>query len=253
MMRITTPCLVAASFATALLALSAPANARCYSDSDCKGDRVCVRGECEDPLPAVESHRRVEQRDLRFAVRKRGGAFRAMTLGWLSFGVGAGLGIGAIATGAAGVETAIPVSLGGAGILCFAISGPLAAAGGTAARRGGERLRLSASGAGLRTTGWIFYGVGLGGAVAAVLVGAATESPVVAIVGVAPLLLCMAGTILLEIDLSRSRRMLVEAIDELRASSDVGRREGAWAVYPWLAPSPDRTVSSGGLALAVTW
>jgi len=33
----------------ALLAIATPASADCTKDTDCKGDRVCIKSECVDP------------------------------------------------------------------------------------------------------------------------------------------------------------------------------------------------------------
>lgn len=48
-------CLVVASLLLGLTLVAAPAAAQCSRDTDCKGDRICTRGECvtATPAPAV--------------------------------------------------------------------------------------------------------------------------------------------------------------------------------------------------------
>jgi hypothetical protein len=122
----------------AFVAASAPfhARAQCTKDADCKGDRICVQGECRQPVGAPapgKSSRWGTDRDL--LLIELADAKTARTRGLVTLGIGYGVGAASMIAGGivfAKVESktastvllvqgAIDLLMGIVGTICYAV------------------------------------------------------------------------------------------------------------------------------------
>ena len=157
--RITSP------FTCALMLMPTLAHAKdgCANDVQCKGDRICVQGSCQDPAaPRSRQSVAVDNGSQSYADGDAGWTIAAGILGLVATGGILGLGGAAAATS----EEQIPaLPLGAAATVLGAVMIPIAAGG---ARSGSERGPTI-----VKVFGWITYGLFLANAVGLLALGAA--------------------------------------------------------------------------------
>lgn len=149
---------------------------QCTKDVDCKGDRVCVNGECVESVKSTTGTASGSS-ETSDNSGSAGWAFGAAIAGYASAPIILGLGISSAAT--TGTDASLPLGISAFTVAVVAL--PIIAVGGASAR-----LHTKARGVlGLRIPGYITYGLAL--ANGAVLVGlgiaGATISP-------APIITC---------------------------------------------------------------
>jgi hypothetical protein len=179
---------VAALLAAATLPLAAAA--QCKSDVDCKGNRICVRGECVDAAPApvpptaaptaIPVYRLAQPMDAPDAGWGRTGGYVGL------LGGAATLGLALVAEGMNG-DGKDATALGGLAIALGSFSAAMAGLGSSSVR-GVEHSTA------LRVVGWVAFGLALGDAVVLVATpdvkkpsGLITSVGVLALVGVTSL------------------------------------------------------------------
>ena len=186
-----------------VLLMSSSAFAQCKTDVECKGDRICVAGECVSPQPApspavsasetpqaapdpYQYHQPpppppppsaygnpYQLREPQVVYRRplsRGWAIPGGALGIVFSGVALGLGIKSEIENEAG-NGGSSMAFGAAATGILAVWTPVVFAAGKSARRSGDpRVRGVA---GLRVTGWVTYGLTLASAVVMLAMGLA--------------------------------------------------------------------------------
>jgi len=222
----------------ALLLCSAAAQAGCEKDTDCKGDRICLGGECRAPAPAAFAP---QARDVR-AGWSKGAGITGLVLAPIVLG----LFTAAAVTLPDKNGSAIPAApLGGAGLVLHIVAGGIAGGGAGSAR--GVKHNL-----GLLISGWALYGLSILYTALEFAIGyaIAEEPPPAVVVGVGGGLSAL-SIVLLSVDgivvASRANHLL-----ESSASAAGSREPPRVTLYPVLAPvrSGARTVGlSGGVAL----
>ena len=243
------------SLATALVVLPGAGWAQCRADVDCKGERICVSGECRDPAPAAllppppppsdtlqpppppppRSERVPEAEAERgtppSAVRELPGwALGGAVMGFVSAGM-----VGVLAVGSAATSGALfpSLPLGALATLIFGITVPLVASAASSARNG-----TGVSGVlGLRIVGWIFYGLTLANAVVAVVLGVTTTVP-------APIILSLGALgilteVFMSIDALVSRGQAVTVVEHNRGAAGARAAPG-FRVVPMFSLTPSR-------------
>lgn len=178
------------------LLVSSAAFAQCSTDMECKGDRICVAGECVSPQPAASAAEaqvvsnpppayypdtyqntqntayqtnpyQLQQPQLAYRrPLSRGWAIPGGALGIVFSGVALGLGL------KSEIEREDDISMvyGGAATAVVALWTPLVFAAAKSARNGDPRVRGVV---GLRITGWVTYGLTLACAVSLIALGLA--------------------------------------------------------------------------------
>lgn len=237
------------------LAVSSVAYAGCTKDTDCKGDRICNLGTCENPPTDDEAevdfdaagNGRVEleveeapaepvddassQTYSRATMRRAEEAVlaskRGTAGGYALAAPGALLGYIGTGFGSAGGGDGFFV-VGGLGLTALGVAGPVAAGGGTAARNALLRLDVAPPDDRLLVTGWLAYSMGLGFGVGAIASGVEQsnstgrrydeQAELTGILGVLGTTFSLGGTVLLAVDATQARRVLEARIDELSAS-----------------------------------
>ena len=260
----------------ALVALSpGAAAAQCRADVECKGDRICVNGECRDPAPAARpqpppppppddapvlpspppppSSEGDTSAPLppppppppsSSSVGDTGAAPSAVRElpGWALGGaimgfVSAGV-VGALAAGSAATAGDLVPSLplGATATLVFAITVPIVATAGGSARYGAGVPGSLA----LRIVGWILYGLTLANAVVAVALGVESQVPVPVIASLGGL--GVLTEVLMAIDALVARGQAVDVVERNTRGQQAGVR-----IAPVIALSPSRL---GGAAMS---
>jgi len=228
--------------------------AACSKDTDCKGDRICVKGKCVPPGKA-------EPAPVPLAALERPGAPRvapaslARAAFWHAVAGGALLGAGVLAAvpaAAMGLGSSrtdrrpVAVPLGAVGLLAIAAAGPVAGLGGIKTREGLRMLGFDTPGPALRLPGWFVYGSGMALGVAALIVGGVGVGGVAAGLGFGAAALGAVGGLLLVVDTVRSREMLQGAIRHA-ASASVETPGSRWTLG--VVPAE----RGAALALAALW
>ncbi|HUI93764.1 MAG TPA: hypothetical protein VLX68_16095 [Chitinivibrionales bacterium] len=126
---------------------------QCTKDTDCKGDRVCVDGECVEPQKSKTEGSSASEPEKTGKTGNPGWAFGAAITGYACAPVILGLGIASAATTGSDASLPLGVSAFSVGVATF----PVTAVGGASARmNSGARGVL-----GLRIPGYIAYGLAL--------------------------------------------------------------------------------------------
>jgi len=146
--------------------LAVPASwAQCTKDTDCKGNRICVNGECVEPLTSTMPESSAPQQPASSQNMSAGWALPAAVAGFASIAPIMGLAIGAAANSE---EPAISIPLGAAATGLLGAAVPIVAVGGKSAHTGGSGPSRLA----FRIPGWIAYGLALADATTMIILGA---------------------------------------------------------------------------------
>lgn len=216
-------------------------NPSCGPEERCTGAGVCAPASVSNvqsmpvpppPPPSSDRYAPVEEERPALepsgvsAVRELPGwALGGAILGFVAAPLILGLSIGSAATTG---ELVPSLPLGALATVVFGITVPLIAGAGGSARNG-----TGVNGAvGLRVVGWILYGITLGLAVVAVVLGVTTEIP-------APIILGLGGAaflscVFMSIDALVSRSQAKDAVERNRARADSVRV----APFVTIAPQP---------------
>ncbi len=151
----------------ALFVTPMDARAGCEKDTDCKGDRICVEGECVSPGRAG-----VNRIPATPPADAGGWALGASITGFISAGVTMGLGTGSAILRGKG-EKGPAVGMGVAATVLMGALGPTVNAGSSSARDG----TTVGGSLGLRVTGWVLYGITLASSVSFMVMGLGFEKP----------------------------------------------------------------------------
>ncbi len=205
------------------------AYAQCKSDLECKGDRVCVSGECRAPFGPPESSATASREMPGWAL---GGAI----LGFTSSGV-----VLALATGSAitNGNLAPAMTLGGAATILFGVTTPLVSTASGSVRDGANVPGVL----GLRIAGWVGYGLTLSNAVAALLLGAldnTVPTPLIVSLG----LLAATDEVLFSVEALVARSQASGVIEHRAAAERAPLR-----VAPIFTVLPSRDHAPGGVSL----
>ena len=192
--------IVAVLTAVTAMMFSLGAFAQCSTDIECKGDRICVSGECVSPQappaptlgasetqqnnitdpsihsyqnspPAYTSPYQLQQPQVVYRrPLSRGWAIPGGALGVVFSGVALGLGI------KSEIEREDPISMayGGAVLGVMGLWTPLVFAAAKSARNGDPRVRGVV---GLRITGWVTYGLAWASGISLIAMGLAEVTP----------------------------------------------------------------------------
>lgn len=276
------------TIAAALLLLTPSlAQADCLDDGDCKGDRVCVRGECLDPEEVGRScrsdydcdgelvcrgglcsdpdgddwagSRRAMSKDQERATERVGDSIRRQVFGWLFLGVGSATGLGGGPLMAAGDNGSVGALVLSTGHLTVTTIGTLSAqAAGPKARDGIEALGYTPTWyPELRAPAWALYitsgmldfiHIGFLTALRRDSSGAAMGGAITTlVVGVTS---GVVSTILFEIDGIRALAELRAAREGLYEAAAPRRHSPSLAIAPWAHPEGG---GSAGLAAVGRW
>lgn len=233
---------LAAVFATLLCATAA--HAGCEKDTDCKGARVCVAGECREPvapapaaLPALPTRHSPREVDPGWS---KGAGITGLVLAPIVLGLFSG----AAATLPKKGGSAIPAApLGGVGMIVHIVAGGIVGGGAGSAR--GVRHNV-----GLLVSGWVLYGVSIlyTALEFAIGYGVSNGAPPAEVVGVG------GGLSALSIALLSVDALVVASRADARAQSATpASHETRLSLQPVLAPVRHGTQTvglSGGLRLA---
>jgi hypothetical protein len=234
-----------------------PADPRgCDMDTDCKGDRVCTHGVCQDPLGAAPARPSAKgalsRRDLEKAADTVAAMNSGITATWVMIGIAAPLGTAGVVMGlSAGFYNGEPEIVGGLGAVGGIVAGPIAAGPGARGRVALKRLRLAPETDGIRRTAWITYGLGVATAVGDVgwaIADQGDNATLLSGLGLVPLGLLVTSGALFQSDSLHVRAQLTEVLDEydIVVQADRPRLELA------LVPAFDRRAPVG-LSIVGTW
>ncbi len=194
------------ALAFSALIIAAVANgafSQCTKDSDCKGNRICVQGECREPdtvkaaqpVPArekTEAHLSTESSEHH---NSGGFATGSAIAGFVVSPIILGLCIGSASTEG---EDPASLPLGASGLLLDAITVPIISIGGSSARSGEKVDGV----VGLRISGWCEYGLFVGAgvvmiglAIANVDIPQSVAQPVIASEGIVGSISCISLSI----------------------------------------------------------
>lgn len=238
--------LACAAAVFALTLFSAAAHAGCEKDTDCKGDRICLNGECRSPAAAPAPSLAVPPLVLTQPHVRAGWSKGAGITGLVLAPIVLALFAGAAATLPDENGSALPAApLGGAGLVLHIVAGGIAGGGAGSAR--GVKHNL-----GLVISGWVLYGVSILYTALEFAIGYTVGDgpPPAAAVGVGGVLSAL-SIVLLSVD-----GLIVAArANELLESSSptASSRAARVTLCPVIAPvrSGTRTVGlSGGVALS---
>lgn len=196
--------------ALSLLTVAPPVFAGCETDMDCKGDRVCEQGACVDPAPAAgpatpafdaRSASAPSARGLtdlqRLELRRARGK---ATVGYVGAGLTAALGAVTLATWE---ETGTAMAFGSAALLAASVTAPVAASGGSQARRVAREAGGYPPGAGLPVVAWIGYGLAVANGLGLIAL-AASDAEIDVALGASTVALGTVSTLGLAIDATTS-------------------------------------------------
>ncbi|MEW5741706.1 MAG: hypothetical protein AB1938_22495 [Myxococcota bacterium] len=214
------------------------AAAQCRTDIECKGDRVCVAGECRAPTPGDGASAMLTQRPATLR-EVPGWSAGGAVLGFLSGGAVMGLSVASALTQGSFVPS---LSFGASATLVFAVTTPI-----VEASSASVRTQAGVPGSfGLRLCAWIFYGLTLANALAAVTIGAAGgEVPT-------PLIYTLGG-----LGLTTEAMFSIEALVARSQASDLvaptTAASSGWTVRlaPLVAVAPGRGISGAAAMLGV--
>jgi hypothetical protein len=181
---------------------------QCSRDVDCKGDRICVNGECVEPEKSSESKPSGSEQSVMKAATA-GWARGAAITGYVCAPIILGLGLSSAITTGGDASLALGISAFSVGVIAL----PIIAVGGASARSG-SNVRGSM---GLRIPGYITYGLALANGGVLVALGIADAK-----ISAVPIITCSAlgaiGCVLMATDAlissGQAKRTSVSADDD---------------------------------------
>lgn len=155
--------------------MNADAWAGCETDVECKGDRICIEGSCEDPSVPVENPTFADPDASRAAMPVIRSARRHAIAGTVLGSLSVVSGIGAAITAEDGFEA--PLLMGGFSLLSAAVAVPVAAAHGRSLRKITSDAGRRPLGNGMRVASWVLYGVAMAEGAGLIVLGVTEEIP----------------------------------------------------------------------------
>jgi hypothetical protein len=154
----------------AALLIAVPSFGQCGKDIDCKGNRICVKGECVEPAAAdsapAASAPQPSASPAAVTAKTKGSGVTFGIIGLALSTTSTGFGIAAAATSEEGV--ALPSTLGGISLLILGVDVPLTSMGGATSRDNSNNGIFP-----LRLISWITYGATLGCGIGMIVSGVA--------------------------------------------------------------------------------